>query len=78
MGDVKFDEQVSYKPKTQSAESGLTGLLVKTGIVKDAGSARVILLFVTVICIAAAIFLFKSVRDANEFRPAPPPAGFTE
>lgn len=78
MGDVKFDEQVSYKTKTQASESGLTMMLIKTGIVKDAGSARVILLIVTVMCITAAVFLFKSVRDANEFQPAPPPAGFTE
>jgi hypothetical protein len=78
MGDVKFDEQVSYKPKAPSGESGLTGLLIKARLVKDAGSARVILLFVTVICIVVAVFLFKSVRDANEFKPAPPPAGFAE
>jgi hypothetical protein len=78
MGDVKFDEQVSYKPKAPSGESGLTGLLIKARIAKDAGSARVILLLVTVICIVVAVFLFKSVRDANVVTPTPPPAGFTE
>ena len=78
MGDVKFDEQVSLKPKAQSSESGLTTLLIKIGIVKDAGSARVVLLFITVICIVATVFLFKSVRDANVVTPTPPPAGVAE
>ncbi|MBY0538811.1 hypothetical protein K2P56_00055 [Patescibacteria group bacterium] len=78
MGDVKFEEQVSYKPKVQAGETGLVGLLIKVGIVKDGTSARAILLVVTVICIGAALFLFKSFREANTFQPAPPPAGFTE
>lgn len=78
MGDVKFDEQVSYKPKAQSGESGMTTFLIKIGIVKDASSARVVLLIITVICIAISLFLFKSVRDANQLEPSQPPAGFTE
>ena len=74
MGNVEFDEEyrgVNYTPAPNKT-SGLTGWLMKSGVVKNQNTALGIIFVVAVILIIVAIFIFKETS-----KPIIPPIPFS-
>jgi hypothetical protein len=58
---VEFDEEIkfnnSYNKSISTSTSGLTEWMIKKGIVKTEKSAKSLMIIVTILCFALAIFI---------------------
>jgi len=71
MANVQFDDQQSTY--TVQKKSGLTDMVIKTGLAKDAKGAQIVLLIIAVI--AAAIGMFFMFGGGGSDIPVGIPAG---
>jgi hypothetical protein len=54
--NVEFNENNPYKQIPVAGSNGLTGWLIKKGLAKDTKGANALMLIISVICIAIAIY----------------------
>jgi len=54
---VEFEEfKVDEIRRPESAGTYLTGLIIKSGLVKSKGGANVVMVIISIVCIAIAIY----------------------
>ncbi len=57
MSDVEFEEyKIDEMRKPENSESFITKLVMKTGVVKDQKGANVVMVIISIVCIAVAIY----------------------
>ena len=57
MSDVVFEEyKIDEMRKPENSESFITKLVMKTGLVKDQKGANVVMVIISIVCIAVAIY----------------------
>lgn len=57
MSDVEFDEfKIDEMRRPENNGSFITKLVIKTGLAKDQKSANVVMVIISIICIAVAIY----------------------
>ncbi len=57
MSDVEFEEyKIDEMRKPENSESFITKLVMKTGLVKDQKGANVVMVIISIVCIAVAIY----------------------
>lgn len=69
MRNVRFssEETISLKP---TAERGLVGFLIARKVVRTKTQANVLMLFITLVCVAIIVFLRVDFSDETNNRPA--------
>lgn len=71
---IEFNEPARLASRQSPRRAkGLTGLFIKTGLVKSEGGARLLMLFIAVIALAAVFFL---LMNGPKEVPLPNPADY--
>jgi len=68
MNTVTFDEEPRALPRVR-AVGGLTGWLMRKGVVTTPSQANLLMLFLAIICFSGALFLFNRTVTAEKIDP---------
>jgi len=81
MADVEFEPQNYSQFYTPDAPTGLTGLVIRMGMAKDADQANKIFVAVGIICLSVMVFFVHKLFAGPKNLPPPhntPPPGFEQ